>query len=75
MKTVYYVVSKKKMEMREGNNDESNNFKMVIIDEGVLDKALTVHEGILNRETPWKTIYEVINDEYFKHHVDFLKSS
>ena len=38
---------------------------MEIIDEGALDKALTVPENNLDGERTWKTIYVVIDDKYF----------
>ena len=41
MKLVDYVAFQKIESMREGNNDESNNFEMEILDEGALDKVLT----------------------------------
>ena len=47
---------------------------MQILDEGELDKALTVPGKTLYKEKLWKTIYEVIKDGYFKQSdVDFPK--
>ena len=42
MKPVDAVVFQKIKSMREGNNDESNNFEMDILDEVALDKSLSV---------------------------------
>ena len=46
MKTVDAVAFKKRKALQEDNNDESDNFEMKILDEGVLDKALEGHERI-----------------------------
>ena len=43
---------------REGNNVESNNFEMCILDGGTLDKVLTVPEKNLD-EKKQKRIHEV----------------
>ena len=55
MKTVDDVAFKKRKETREGKNDKNDNFEMMIIDEGVLDKAL---EGpaFLRRKSPRRKI-------------------
>ena len=42
MKPVVAVLFHKIISMREGNNYESDNFEMDILDEGALDKALKV---------------------------------
>ena len=42
MKPVDTVVFQKRKIMIEGKNDEKDNFEMEILDEDVLDKALTV---------------------------------
>ena len=63
MKPVDDVVFQKIKLMGEGNNDENNNFDIDILDEGALDKTLTVTDKTLDEENPWKTIYEVIDDE------------
>ena len=58
--------------MREGNNYESKNFKMGIIDEGALDKVLTFRENALDAVKSWREFYEVVDDRYFKQsYVDF----
>ena len=49
----------------EGNNEESDNFEMDILGEGELDTALEGPEKNWKGKT-WKTIYEVIDGEYFK---------
>ena len=66
MKPVETVVSKKRKSMREGNNDEIDNFEMEIIDKGVLYKALEFPGNVLDGNKTWRTLYEVIGDEYFK---------
>ena len=65
MKQVDAVAFHKIKSMREGKNDESDNFEMEILDEGAIDKSLIFPEQTLYWKT-WKTIYEIINDEYFK---------
>ena len=46
MKPVVAVLFHKIISMGEGNNYESDNFEMDILDEGALDKALKVSENI-----------------------------
>ena len=59
--------------LREVNNEESGNFQMQILDESALDKALDGPE-YFRRGGNWKTIYEVIDDKYFKQSdVEFPK--
>ena len=51
--------------MKKGKNDKNDSFEMDNTDEGVLDRALAFLGKLLN-EKIWKTICEVIYDEYFK---------
>ena len=51
--------------MMEGNNDESNNFKMDILDKFALYKALEGRDKLQTKNSR-ETIYQVIDDEYFK---------
>ena len=51
--------------MKKGKNDKNDNFEMDNTDEGVLDIALAFIGKLIN-EKIWKTICEVIEDEYFK---------
>ena len=47
---------------------------MEILYEGALDKALMVPVKITYSEQTWKTIYEVVEDNYFEQYdVNFLK--
>ena len=47
---------------------------MEILYEGALDKSLMVPVEITDAEQPWKTIYGVIEDNYFEQSdVNFLK--
>ena len=46
MKPVDAVEFQKINSLREGNNDENENFEMEIIDEDTLDKALEVPEKL-----------------------------
>ena len=39
---------------------------MGIIDEGALDKVLTIRENTLDTVKSWRKFYEVIDDRYFK---------
>ena len=39
---------------------------MGIIDEGALDKVLTIRENTLDTGKSWRKFYEVIDDRYFK---------
>ena len=50
--------------MREVNNDKSDNFEMEILGGGVLDQALTGTEKNIQKTS--KTIYDVVDNEYFK---------
>ena len=45
--------------MREGNNGKSNKFEMEILDEGALDKTLTVTKKYYTPPPPtsWNKIY------------------
>ena len=65
MKKVDDVAFQKIKSTREGNNNKSSFFEMDILDEGALDKALTVPEKLYTKN-PWKKIYQVIGNEYFK---------
>ena len=77
MKLVDAVAFQKRKSTKEGNNDESNNFEIEILDEVVLDKALTITEKTLDREKPWRSIYDITDDEYFKQSdvdcIEFMK--
>ena len=66
MKPVDDVEFHKIKSPREGNNYKSNKFRMDIIDEGALDKALEGPGKTLYRIKTWKIIHEVINEKYFK---------
>ena len=65
MKPVDYAEHQKVKATREVKNYESDNFEMEIIDEGALDKVLTVPEKTLDKQN-WIPIYEVIDFGYFK---------
>ena len=62
MKTVDDVTFQKIKETRQVRNDKINNFKMEILDEGALDKVLTVPENNLDGKIPRKKIYEIIDN-------------
>ena len=59
------MVLQREKATREGKNDKNDNFEMDIIQEGALDKSITVPEKHLTKKY-WKKIHEVNNDEYFK---------
>ena len=46
MKPVDAMAFQKRKPIRKGNNNKINNFEMEIIDEGVLDTALTFIEKL-----------------------------
>ena len=52
MKPADTMASQKIKRTREGKNDESDNFEMEIIDEGALDKVLTVLKKTLDVKIP-----------------------
>ena len=62
MKPVDSVAFQKIKSPKEGNNDESNNFEMEILDEGAPDKFLWDPENFWPRK-PQKKIYVVIYGE------------
>ena len=43
--------------LREGNNDESDNFKIQILDEGALDKTLEGPRKIQTKRIPEDNLY------------------
>ena len=72
MKPVDYTEFQKIKEMRGGNNDKIDNFKIDILEECALDIALTAPEKF--RQKKLEKNYEVIDDGYFKQSdVDFPK--
>ena len=50
---------------REGNYESSENFEIEVLAEGAPDKLLIVPEKSTGTKKPLKTIYEVIDDNYF----------
>ena len=60
------VAFQKRKAIRKGNNYQSKNSEMEILDEGALDKVLTVSGNTLEGKPLRKKIYEVIDNEWFK---------
>ena len=63
MKTIYYQSFQKSKATREGNDVSSENFDMAVLSEGALDKDLMVPKKETDIKQPWKTKYEVVDEE------------
>ena len=48
-----------------GHNKKSENFDTGILEEGALYKSLNVKKKTPDEKQPWKTIHEVMEDDYF----------
>ena len=63
MKSVGAIALQKRKTTREGKNYESEKFEMEVLNEGVIDKDMTVPGKKLDNPPPWKIIYEAIDNE------------
>ena len=48
------------------NHESSENFDIKFLADGVLNKDLAVYDKQRVSKHPWKEIYEVIGEDYFK---------
>ena len=51
--------------IQEGHDKKNDSSDMEIIEKGTLEKALNVKKKTPDEKNPWKTINEVIDDDYF----------
>ena len=51
--------------IKQGGDNKNYDFDMDILEEGALEKALNVKKKTPDEKNPWKTINEVIDDDYF----------
>ena len=68
MNPIDAMVFQKRKGTIERNNESSKKIKMEVLDKVSLDKSLTVPENSTNNKQPRKTIYEVIDNNYFEQY-------
>ena len=49
------------------NIESNNNVEMEVIAEGTLNKEVVVPDEEIVTKQSWKTIYKVIDEDYFEH--------